>query len=483
MTRPKPTLFLGLAGSLVFVVGGCATAPRDAGFGDVSQAVADRTGHRVRWNTGSADDASAAVAVGELLGRELSADDAVQVALLNNQRLQAAYESLGVAQADLVQAGLLRNPIFDAEVKFAEGGDGHVLELAVVQEFLDVFQIPLRRRVAARALESAKLSTTGAVLDLAGQVRSAFYAHQAATQTLELRQSVAAAAAAGYDFARRLHGAGNITDLQLAQEQALHEQARVDVRGAEAEVLATRERLNRLMGLWGPDAARWSVAGRLPEVPADELDVAGIESRAVERSLELAVARTAVESTASSLGIRRSLAPFGGGDVELGAAGEREHDGAWSVGPAFAVPLPLFDTGAAGVSRAGAELRRARRDYAATAVEVRAAARAARDRLAAARDRAEHYRAVILPLRQRILEQTQAENNAMLVGTFTLIRAKQDQIEAGTAYVAALRDYWLARAQLEQVVNGRALGAQDAAAPSGGFTPAGASRAGGGDAH
>ena len=180
----------------VLIIGGCAGAPRDGGFWEVSRTIAERIGHDVRWNTGSADDATAAAAVGDLLARELTAADAVQVALLNNGRLQAALEDLGVAQADLVQAGLLRNPVFDAEVKFVEGGGGHVLELAVVQEFLDVFQIPLRRRVAARAFEAAKLRTTAAVLDLAGVVRTSFFTHQAAAQTLELRQSVAAPAAA-----------------------------------------------------------------------------------------------------------------------------------------------------------------------------------------------------------------------------------------------------------------------------------------------
>ena len=221
------------------------------------------------------------------------------------------------------------------------------------------------------------------------------------------------------------------------------------------------------MGLWGDDAGRWAAPGRLPAVPEAEVDVAGIESRAVERSLDLAIARADVESRAESLGVRRSFALFGGGNVELGAAAEREPGDEWSVGPALAVPIPLFDTGAAGVSRAAAELRRARQDYFATAVEVRAAARAARDRLAAARDRAEHYRRVLLPLHERIVEQTQAENNAMLVGTFTLIRAKQDQIEAGAAYVAALRDYWLARSQLEQVLSGRARGGGVAESPGG----------------
>jgi cobalt-zinc-cadmium efflux system outer membrane protein len=443
----------------LIVMASCARKPGDAGFADVQKSLADRGGYLLRWNTGSAADESVAKSVRALLSRELTVDDAVQVALLNNPRLQATYEDLGVAQADLVQAGLLRNPVFDAEIKFSESGGGTQLELAVVQEFLDIFQIPLRKKLAARAAELAKLRVTGAVLDLAGEARQAFYAHQATTQTLKLRRSVVEATNASFDFARRLREAGNITELRLAREQAMHEQAKLDLASAEAEVLQTRERLNVLMGLWGSDT-QWNAVARLGDVTPEELDVASIESRAIERSIDLASARTELDGAAGTLGITRTFAL--GGDIEVGAAAEREPEGGWTVGPAFSVPIPLFDTGSAKVSRATAELRRARQNYAATAIEIRSSARSARNQLLAARERAERYRTVILPLKHSITEQTQAEFNAMLVGTFDVLQAKQSEIEAGADYVTALRDYWLARADLEQVANGRVRGvAQD----------------------
>jgi cobalt-zinc-cadmium efflux system outer membrane protein len=437
-------------------ISGCAKSSQSSGsFDRVRATIQERepAAKRVDWNTGSSDDAALSRAVRDLFARELSADDAVQVALLNNRGLQATFEDLGVAQADLVQAGLLRNPVFDAAFKLGDGGGGTKVDLGITAEFLDLLQLPLRKRVAAHALSAAETRVAGEVLSLAGRVRAAFYEHQAALQALEMRKSVAAATVTSADFARRLHDAGNITALQLAREQTSAEDAKLQLASAEADVRATRERLSVLMGLWGADT-QWKCGSRLAGLPERELDVAHAESRAVEKSVDIAAARASVESAADALGIKRSVALFGGGDVEAGVAAEREVEGGWSVGPAVAVPVPLFDTGAASVSRAQSELRRARQTYFATAVEIRSAARAARDRLLAARGRAERLHDVILPLRHSIVEQTQAENNAMLVGTFDVLRAKQEEIEAGAQYVGALRDYWLARSAFQQITAG-----------------------------
>ena len=110
------------------------------------------------------------------------------MALLNNRELQAVYAELGVAQADLVQAGLLTNPVFDGAALFPVAGGPVKLDLSVAVRFLDIFYLPLRKRVAAARFEEAKLQVTGAVLDFAATVRAAFYRHQANEQRLELLQ-------------------------------------------------------------------------------------------------------------------------------------------------------------------------------------------------------------------------------------------------------------------------------------------------------
>src|SRR2546427_4897352 len=161
---------------LIMVLTGCATFDQRAGFSDVSTVVEARSGKRVAWNLGTELDAQAAQEVDALLHGTLSAEGAVQVALLNNRELQALYAELGVAQADLVKAGLLRTPVFDGNVRFLVGGGGPAkIDLDVALGFLEIFSLPLRQRVAAARFEEAKLHVTGAVLDFAATVQAAFY--------------------------------------------------------------------------------------------------------------------------------------------------------------------------------------------------------------------------------------------------------------------------------------------------------------------
>jgi cobalt-zinc-cadmium efflux system outer membrane protein len=167
----------GYVGALLVLVTGCATFDQRTGFSDVGAAVEARSGKRVVWNLGTELDTQVAEEVRALLDDTLTADEAVQVALLNNRELQALYAKLGVAQADLVQAGLLSNPVFDGAFFFPVAGGPAKPDLSVAVSFLDIFYIPLRKRVAAAWFEDAKLQVTGTVLDFATTVRAAFYRH------------------------------------------------------------------------------------------------------------------------------------------------------------------------------------------------------------------------------------------------------------------------------------------------------------------
>jgi outer membrane protein, heavy metal efflux system len=452
LTMPARSLTAtGLFLSLSCVLGGCASVPSGGGFAEVEQTVSQRIGQRVQWNQDSQDDQRAAQAVHQLLASELTADSAEQIALLNNPRLQATYEELGIAQADLVQAGLLSNPVFSAEVRFPKY---HALpfELNVMQDFVDLLMLPLRKRAGQLAFDAAKGRVTSEILNTASDVRSAFYRAQGAQQIVEMRRSVVQATGASFEAARQLHEAGNSSDLTFAQEQALYEQSKVELSKSEREALDAREELSALMGLWGKDID-WKLPPRLPDLPADEVDVSQLESLAIAQRTDLAAAKSEVAATAQQLGITRSVGPFG--DVKAGAHLDKESEGPLTIGPAIEIPLPIFNQGQPAIAAATARLRQSERRYQSLAIEIRSQVRRARNRMTAAHDMAIHYQSVILPLRHQIVEQNQLQLNGMLTGIFQLLQAKQAEIDAGREYVQALQEYWLARCELEKAIGGR----------------------------
>ena len=436
----------------LMLLSGCMSVALNAGFEDVRAAVEERSAVKLFWNNGTELDKEAGEKVESLLKGTLTAEQAVQIALLNNRDLQAAYSELGVAQADLVQAGLLRNPIFDAAIKFPMRHSGPPdLELSTVMNFLDIFYVPLRRRVAAARFEEAKTRIAGSVLDFAARVRTAFFLHQANEQMLELRQTIVQALGGSFEVARRLNEAGNITDLDFARERALLETGKLALRSAEVAIRQSREELNILMGLWGKQTD-WQSDARLPDIPEQPLQTEDIERVALSRSVDLLNARQRINFAGEQLGFNRwtALVP----ELHAGPLGERE-EGSWAVGPTLEFPIPLFDQGQARIGRAIAELRRAQQEYYGLAVRIRATARAVRDRMDAARDLALYYRDILLPLRERIVNEAQLQYNAMQLGPFQLLRAKEQQIETAVAYIEAVREYWLARGDVGQILSGR----------------------------
>lgn len=444
----RTTALLVVAGTLT----GCTAMKPGSGFEDVKQSVAERTGARVHWNSGTDEDAQVKAAIGALLEKELTANEAVQIALLNNHGLQAVYEELNLAQSDVVQAGLLKNPVLSADVRFGVNGVGPGADIGIAQDFVSLLMMPLKKGRAQAAFDAAKVRVTAAVMDAAFDVRTAFLDYQAAQQNCELRATVVQATSASYELSKRLRDAGNVRELDVSNERSLNEQAKLSLAAAEESVNLLRERMNALMGLWGAETY-WRAEARLPTVPDHEVSSEGLESKALAASLDLSLLRREAEIAARSLGMVKPFSWLEG--AEAGVASQRELDGEWSVGPSVALPIPIFDQGQAASASAVARYKQAKERTIARAVEIRSRVRAAYSGVMSSHARSRYYENVILPLQQKIVNETQLQYNAMQVSGFQLLQAKRDQITAGAEYIAALRDYWQARAGLDQVLSGR----------------------------
>ncbi len=446
MKLRKPFLLWGTV-----ALAGCAHVDPNPAFRELANTVHLRTGKRVQWNRGSAEDAQAQAAVASLLKRPLTADSAVQVALLNNHNLQATYEELGIAQADLVEAGLLKNPVFYFERRLP----GQAAEIDLVQEFVDILLLPLRKRIAAAQFEAAKLRVGHEILTTAAEVRAAFYEHQGDQQLVDLRKTVADATERSAETALKMHEAGNLRDLDLASEQATHAQAKIDLAKAQANAVQSREKLNKLMGAFGAQT-NWTVASRLSELPGNEVSVTELESRAIQQRLDFAAARQQFIAEARARGIARAEAILQG--AQIGSHYEHEIEPRHSSGPSVSVPIPIFNQGQPASARANAKMRQAEQRYLALAADIRSDVRSARDKMLLSRRQVEYFKSTALPTRTRVTEESQLEYNAMQIGPFQLLQAKQEEVKTGAESVEALRDYWVARAELEKTVGGSLSG-------------------------
>src|SRR5437762_7020575 len=124
---------------------------------DLRSTIRQRTGKQVEWQIDAEPSDQIRGAIRALLRRNLSADAAVQIALLNNRELQATFEEIGIAQADLIEAGLLKNPIFAGDARFPNRSpSGTDIEMSIAQEFFDLLVAPLRKKVAATQLMKTK---------------------------------------------------------------------------------------------------------------------------------------------------------------------------------------------------------------------------------------------------------------------------------------------------------------------------------------
>ncbi len=425
---------------------------RERGHTEVAALIRERAGKDTGWASGPPEDGPLAERVTTLLSNGLTLDAAVDIALLNSPALQLTYEELGISQADMVQAGLLSNPQLGGSFGLPEAQGIIEYEAALAFNFLDLFALPLRKRVAKEQFQSDILRVAHEALETIAQARKAFLAAQAEAQRVELGALALRAAEAAAELATRQREAGNITELALATELASLEEAKLQHARDEVLLLELREQLNRLLGLWGKNTG-WHLSQPLPALPADEPELSALEARAIRQRLDVDALRKQTLLLHNAVELARSTRMFG--IFEVGIHVHQDPDGPRLLGPTLALELPLFDQRQATIGKLDAQLRQAQRRLDGVAIQVRSEVRLAQAQLRVARLSAEHLRDRLLPLRERALAATQLQYNGMQVGLKELVAAKQAQLEASRSYALALRDYWSARAELDRVLGGQ----------------------------
>lgn len=429
---------------------GCQSTDPAAERAALAHELTARLGLEVQLPASDDLDPALPEALAEHLAAELTPETAVQIALANHRGLRALYERLGIARADFVQAGLLRNPVLDTDPPFVFRGTGE-FEYGLVLPLLDLFYRPLRERMAAHEVERTQAEVAREVIHTVHEVRRSFLDLQVAQQLVEVQQRHLAAAAASHELMQVLHRAGNATDQQLAAARLGEATARLDLAAAERTASEAREPLQSLLGLWGP-ATQWTIRTQPLAATPDSGPTAELEGLAVQASLELAANRAAMNGLVQ----QHQLAEWRGwlARLDLGLAAQREPGDGWNFGPKLVLELPLFDRGQASTARATAQLRQRLHLHLQIATDVRAAARFYANRLQQLQQRLRFWQETGLPARAELLFRTEQLYQAMQTGAFTVLHARQQQLADYCEYLGDLRRAHRAALDLRELLAG-----------------------------
>lgn len=451
--RIRLLLIVGLAA----LTSGCAQFSTDGGMSFVSDVARQEMNRDVVALKTADDVASSRAVVDKLLASSLTADAAVQIALLNNRGLQAAFNDLAFAEAVMVGESLPPNP--SISLSRIAGSAEVELDRQIIVSVLALATLPARSEIAAEKFRQAQLRAVWETLRIAADTRRAYYQAVAARELSEFLTQAVGAAETSAKLATRLGETGAMNKLDQAREQAFYAELAVQRATAKSGEAATREALIRAMGVWGSDL-EFRLPNTLPPLPKRVQALANIEAEAVRRRVDLQISRMEVDALAKAYGLTQATrfinvldAGYADKITRDKATGQRTKDRGFDV----AFEIPIFDFGEVRVREAEATYMGSVNRLLQRAVNVRSEARAAYQSYRSTYDVANHYTREVLPLRKIISEEAQLRYNGMLIDVFDLLLEARQRITVNLAAIAMRREFWLASTNLTTAVVGGGL--------------------------
>ena len=443
---------------------GCVGFTPDGGMAPLATLTAERLGTSPAKLT---DDAAAFAAEGRaaaLLRKPLTASRAVEVALLSNKELQAAFNDLGVSEADYVRATLPPDLVLSTNVLAGQGDFEIVSQIAV--QLYALATLPAREAIAAEVFRAAQLRAAGRAVALAAAVQRQFYVSLAAAEQIGFLDEAVSAAQASAEYAKQLGLAGNLNKLEQAREDVFYAEVGAQRGDAKLQAQAEREKLTRLMGLWDRGTV-FTLPKAMPALPKRIASARDIEGTALTKRLDIAAARKELDALALQLGLVNATRYVS--DFNLVAQNDYEDAGQTMgskqatengqrvlsrFGATADIRIPIYDFGESKVRGARETYLGAANRLAQRAIDARSQAREAWLRARGKFDLAKYYAERVLPLRRIILDQTSLQTNGMLADVTQLLLDARGGIGSHVAAIAARRDYFLAAVDLEAALTG-----------------------------
>jgi len=428
---------------------GCSTISQQDVFSDLNQTTSLRGAGNLQWIKTSQEAQSVNDSVNTLLSEPLSQENALRIALINNRSLQQTYAQIGISQSELVQAGLMSNPLLGYSI--GRGGGLTTSTLSLDVAFLDLLWIPLRRELGGLALEETKLRVGDEVLKTVRDVKKAYIDARVAQEQISLYESQLKSHEASVQLAIRQYTVGNLSKRSLLKIQDTYAHARLESMRLNQENAHVRETLNRLLGLYG-EQTQYILNKEPLKLSAPLVNSEGLEARAIAHRLDMSAAIQGVDYAAAQAGYTKNRRLLS--DMELSAQSEKTTDTDRFNTFGVKIPIPIFDFGQGRMSKAEALYNQSVHHLYEVAVNIRSEVRESYALSRYAYDKAHETSEVIVPTNKQILEETQLFYNGMLDGIYELLEDQRRYGEARMESLSALGEYQKTQANLEYVLGG-----------------------------
>jgi len=454
---------------LLMALAGCVGFSPDGGMNPVRTSALTQERAEPAKIGGEDAETSASERARGLLSRPLTADTAVRIAFLRNKGLQASYNDLGISEAKFVAASLPPNPAISLlDIRNNVAFD---IERRLAADVLALATLPARQEIAEAGWQGAKLEAAAATLKLAADVRRQYWRAVAARAQTRYLTEARATTETIADLTRKLGETGALNKLDQSREFAFYAELSADLAKARTQEKVEKERLTRLLGLWGPDID-YALPANLPPLPGKVRAATALETTALAGRVDVAMARGDLDRVAKEYGLTRASRYINAfelaaaenvtGTPVTDAAGHTTTEKERLDGIEIRLEIPIFDWGEARSREAEETYMRAANRLAEKGVNARSEVREAYTAYRGALDVARLYQGKVLPLRQLIQDNSLLHYNGMLADLFVLLQDGRARILSNIAAIDAHRDFLLADTDFHAALNGAGMAGSDA---------------------
>lgn len=380
------------------------------------------------------------------------------IALNRNPVLKAKLAEAQITVAEMRQLGLVESPEIEFLSHVPVGSPGFRTEygVGVNQNLIDLIKLPSRKKIGRAEYESKKWEIAFDILQILTEVKNAYYQYQATIQLKAFWQSNLTAAQSAASLAEEQKKAGNISALDEAQHIAFLKTAQLEYLKSANEVKQARTLLAKQTGIPAENAS-WKIVEKLSPLPSQDPKLEKLKEWARIHRPDLLAQKYKIESKQYGVQLaKRAYLP----QLTLGVHFDRDPEGNKGLGPELAFGLPLLGHRKVGIQKAQAELNASQQVLSAMEKNIPYDLEQLYQQLLLARQTVRFYQGQVLPVQARILEESLKHYNYMLLSNYQLLQSKQNQINAKREYIQALRDYWVAYAELENIVGGSLEGVE-----------------------